>query len=358
MHEAREVVLVTCALETGRNAHITMRGNMSQSYHKDSNFASNNLPMSQAESHIFNTIFATYYGVHEAILIAHFQHWVNYNKRLGQNFKDGRTWTYQTRKEIAAWFPYFTEKQVRAITNSLEKQGVLIKGNYNKKGFDKTIWYAFENEEIFTIAHLGKGAAQMGNPSAQMGKPIPDTKTYTKPDTKEHICPTGGNASSLDDLGHAEFIPVLRGKAKQEYEGLAIEQKDAFKFLMNVPPAHNDDQRFNPVTALNIVRCKTKHEIRKAIMVYKQRLERGEHPKSMGSYLKDIIEKGYEPVPVHAGLNKDTWEKKKGSFPPGCYQESRDGVLFTRLDKDVSWRMSPEIFNEQLNRIRQQLKEL
>lgn len=142
----------------------------------------NELPTSQADGHTFNTAFATLYGVHEAILINHFQHWINHNKRMGRNFIDGRTWTYQTRKEIAAWFPYFSEKQVRAITDNLEKKGVLRKRKFNNKGFDKTIWYAFENEEIFTIAHLGKSSAQTGKCIAQMGKPIPDTKPDTKPD--------------------------------------------------------------------------------------------------------------------------------------------------------------------------------
>lgn len=131
-------------------------------------------------SHAFNVDLAIKYGVEEAILITHFQFWIRLNKRLGRNFIEERTWTYQTRDEIAAHFPYFTYKQVRRITDRLVKLGVLMKGNFNKAAMDKTIWYAFVNEEMFTIAQMGNSTAQMGNPLDQMGRAIPDTIT---PDT-------------------------------------------------------------------------------------------------------------------------------------------------------------------------------
>jgi hypothetical protein len=142
--------------------------------------------MSKSTHHSFDIQLATEYGIEEAIIIHHFQHWINHNKTLGKNFINGRTWSYQTRKEIAAWFPYLTEKQVRTITDNLEEKGVLIKGNFNKKGFDKTIWYAFKNEKMFTIAQTGNGAAQTG-------KPIPDTKTDTK--TKEEVVSKKGTTT-------------------------------------------------------------------------------------------------------------------------------------------------------------------
>jgi hypothetical protein len=129
--------------------------------------------MSKSTHHSFDTELASEYGVHGAIIIHHFQHWINHNKQLGRNFIDGRTWSYQTQKEIAAWFPYMTTKQVRTTIDNLVAKGVLRKGNYNKGSFDKTLWYSFENEEMFTIA-------QMGNGCAQMGTPIPDTIPNTK----------------------------------------------------------------------------------------------------------------------------------------------------------------------------------
>lgn len=156
----------------------------------------------QHHNHAFNPIYATAYGVPEAILIAHFQFWINSNLVQGINRIEGRTWTYQTRKQLASHYSYFTEKQVRRAIDSLVKQGVLVKGNFNKKGFDQTNWYAFKNEELFTVAQMGHSqkkktkstakkdtkksekhseikksvtSAQKGQWSAQKGQPIPDT---------------------------------------------------------------------------------------------------------------------------------------------------------------------------------------
>lgn len=135
--------------------------------------------------HSFNPSFAAKYGVNEAILIAHFQYWINHNKRLGRNEKDGKTWTYQTRKEIAAHFSYWSEDQVRRITDSLVEKGVLVKGDYNKKKMDKTIWYAFANEEMFTIGKSAKSSGKSASRSGESAKAIPHTIPNTKTDKKE-----------------------------------------------------------------------------------------------------------------------------------------------------------------------------
>jgi hypothetical protein len=44
--------------------------------------------------HSFNVHYAEKYGVHEAILIHHFQHWIEHNQRLNKNYHEERTWSY------------------------------------------------------------------------------------------------------------------------------------------------------------------------------------------------------------------------------------------------------------------------
>jgi len=139
--------------------------------------------------HSFDTALATQYGVQEAILIHHFQHWVGVNKRLKRNFREGRTWTYQTLDEIAAHFPYMSKDQIRDTIEKLcagksrysdkepSFEPILIKGNFNKTAFDKTTWYAFKNEKMFTKW----GFPQMEDLDSPNGEcenpiPIPDTK--------------------------------------------------------------------------------------------------------------------------------------------------------------------------------------
>jgi len=149
----------------------------------------------------FDIEFAKKYGVDEAIMIKSFQYWIRLNKANKSNYHDGRFWTYNTTKALAELFPFWSEKQVRAILSSLLIKDILIKGNYNKLGFDRTIWYAFKDEKTFIDAHSTKWANatdQMGkskipngqmeftkwaNATDQMGGTIPVTNTYTNTDT-------------------------------------------------------------------------------------------------------------------------------------------------------------------------------
>ena len=52
----------------------------------------------------FSVEHAEKYGLNEAIMIHHFQHWIEYNRTMKRNLIEGRTWTYQTQEEIAEAF--------------------------------------------------------------------------------------------------------------------------------------------------------------------------------------------------------------------------------------------------------------
>lgn len=132
-------------------------------------------------SHSFSVELAELYGIECAILINHFQFWIEQNKSTGKNFHDGRTWMYQSQKDIAAIYPYWSEDVVFKTIKKLEDFKVIIKGNYNKTSFDKTTWYAFENEKMFTKpSNDGIDRVNRRNQSRQPTEPIPDTNTYTK----------------------------------------------------------------------------------------------------------------------------------------------------------------------------------
>jgi hypothetical protein len=97
----------------------------------------------------FNIEFAKRYGVDEAIMVKSFQFWIRLNKANKTNYHDLRYWTYNTNKSLTEYYPFWTEKQVRRIIESLVDKEILIKGNYNKIAYDRTIWYAFMNEDLY-----------------------------------------------------------------------------------------------------------------------------------------------------------------------------------------------------------------
>jgi hypothetical protein len=132
----------------------------------------------KTETHSFDIHLAEKYSVEEAILIKHFAHWIGVNRRLNRNFHDGRWWTYQTIEEIAAHFPYWSWDQVKRLLIKLVDKKVLLKGNFNKTSFDRTVWYAFNDESPTPQAISPNGKDDIATP-------IPDTKPDTKPIEKE-----------------------------------------------------------------------------------------------------------------------------------------------------------------------------
>lgn len=135
--------------------------------------------------HSFDIHLAEKYGVHEAILIHHFQYWISFNQKMKRNFLEERTWTYQTRAEILAHFPYMTDKMLRGALTRLEKQGVIIKGNFNKSRFDSTTWFAFQDESMFLNKCLRYD--KRANGKLQKGQAIPDPIPH--PPEEERVSP-------------------------------------------------------------------------------------------------------------------------------------------------------------------------
>lgn len=99
-------------------------------------------------SHSFDTGVANHLGVNAAIVLNHIMYWLRINKKKGENQNEGRTWTFETNKEIADYFGYLTEKQVRNAIDVLVENGLLIKGHFHKNHFNRTNWYAVHDESL------------------------------------------------------------------------------------------------------------------------------------------------------------------------------------------------------------------
>ena len=127
--------------------------------------------------HSFNPDIAEKVGVNAAVIYQNFLFWTEKNHANGRHCYDGHAWTYNSRKAFVELFPYLSEKQIRTAIDKLVDAGLVIRGNYNKRGFDKTVWYAltasaeWENRDsIEGPDDLPSGA----NPLAANGQPIPE----------------------------------------------------------------------------------------------------------------------------------------------------------------------------------------
>src|SRR5690606_23111234 len=145
--------------------------------------------------HSFDPYLAREYGLEEAILIQHFQFWIQLNIEKNKNFHDGRYWTYQTHEDISAHFPYLSKDQVNRTLRNLVEKKVIVKGNYNKTQFDRTSWYAFEDQENFLKlknklpnGEIAKSdLAKSPNGKSEIATPIPDTKKDIRRNNKKDV---------------------------------------------------------------------------------------------------------------------------------------------------------------------------
>ena len=88
------------------------------------------------------------FGYMEAVLLFHFMFWIDFNRKKKQHFHDDKYWTYSSISTLhKSYFPFFSEGQIRRAIDSLFKQNIIIKGNYNKLKYDKTTWYALTDED-------------------------------------------------------------------------------------------------------------------------------------------------------------------------------------------------------------------
>ena len=86
------------------------------------------------------------FGLNEAIVLQQLNYWLN-----GKSAKliNGRKWIYNSYKQ---WqednFPFWSLATVRRAIENCEKKGLIITGNFNKAGFDKTKWYSIDYDMI------------------------------------------------------------------------------------------------------------------------------------------------------------------------------------------------------------------
>lgn len=119
-----------------------------------------------------------------AIVLQQIQYWLNENEKHGRNFYDGRYWTYNS---IAEWregnFPWLSESTIKRIMKKLRSLGVVIVGNYNKVGFDKTNWYSIDYDALNQFIASGQTDTTIGSiwhdEEASLTLPIPETTTET-----------------------------------------------------------------------------------------------------------------------------------------------------------------------------------
>lgn len=132
--------------------------------------------------HSFDVNIAKRYGIQEAVLFNHLYFWIEKNKANNKHYYDGYYWTYSSKKAFTELFPYLTERQVDYALKKLLDNGLVVRGNYNKSGYDRTLWYAITKKGYSILQNCQMEGTNLSNPINNNVGPIPDSNTDIKTD--------------------------------------------------------------------------------------------------------------------------------------------------------------------------------
>ena len=147
--------------------------------------------------HFFDVVIAKEVGVIPAVLYSHIAFWVGKNHADGKHYHDCKYWTYMSIRGFSNYFPYLTERQIETALRKLKKANLIVTGNYNKAGYDRTTWYSVTNKAIsisqngeIHSTETGESISQkceiettnLWNRNHENVPPIPDIEPNIKPD--------------------------------------------------------------------------------------------------------------------------------------------------------------------------------
>ena len=184
------------------------------------------------DTHSFGIDIATEYGIEEALLLGYVYHWVCRNQEKGTNFHDGKYWTFDSRRALAKKFPYMSEHKIYRILSKLIKQGLILTGNFNKLGKDRTTWYTLSdkglslfNGDFSIVQNEPTHCAELHNPLCENAQPIVQNCTSHCAELHNPLCE---NAQPLPIQYTNSILPIQttnRDNIKQTQNAKMVNQK-------------------------------------------------------------------------------------------------------------------------------------
>jgi hypothetical protein len=156
-------------------------------------------------------------GLNESLVLQQLHYWLQKSNQK----RDGFYWVYNTYKEWNQQFPFWSLNTIRRAIANLEKNGVIVSGNYNDLKIDKTKWYRIDYERVIGMS---SPCAQNGQSSCpdwtdelpKLDKPLPEITTDISSSSKKaHARESGGMptpglqddpANKTGEIPHTQLI--------------------------------------------------------------------------------------------------------------------------------------------------------
>jgi DnaD/phage-associated family protein len=134
-------------------------------------------------------------GLNEAIILQQLNYWI----QISKHEHEGRKWVYNTYEDWQMQFPFWSISTIRRAISKLEKEGLLIAGNFNRSHIDKTKWYSIDFEVLEglnspsvqneqSIDHNEQSScSERADELVNLNKAIPESTSESSSDIKKEV---------------------------------------------------------------------------------------------------------------------------------------------------------------------------
>ncbi|MBA7609234.1 hypothetical protein ES703_16422 [subsurface metagenome] len=168
-----------------------------------------------------NPALAEEIGLNESIIYLQLEFWISISDKEYQ----GKIWTYQSLRSFQKVFRFLSRDTINRAIKSLEKQKLIKIGNFNKKKYDNTRWFAIDYKGVdriksLTVSQIQGGLSHSATGLSQNATTIPETT----PDIEKELAPAK-NESLRKELEKLNFSGPEIEKLLETYTPEQIRNK-------------------------------------------------------------------------------------------------------------------------------------
>lgn len=296
---------------------------------------------------IFDARIAEKYSLEEAIIISHIYGWIKHNATNDMNYHDGRYWTYNSLTAFAKQFPFWSESKVKRILIDLaggtdkkdvkpKHEPLIMKQNFNKSPFDRTVWYSFTDKFFMYLKELGY-------------------ETYTDFPQKE----TPFSADDQIDIPQADDHIPPADKQYQQYNNTTNNTNNNVTSTIVDVPQSGDEGKEEEILEAEVIEAEAKNK-KKYTVTHRCRL-------AFEQYYLQFKGEEYYYAAKDANAVKQLLDKIKTKMPKED-KNNEDAIAFNfdafiqailnsgRVEKWIIDNFSLPVINSKFNEIYSQLK--
>ncbi|WP_052712133.1 DnaD domain-containing protein [Domibacillus indicus] len=173
-------------------------------------------------------------GLNEAVILQQIHYWILKRKHV----IEGKSWVYNTYEDWQKQFPFWSAATIARTLQRLEKQGLILTGNFNTMAFDKTKWYTICYGAMTQFG--GMIQAEVAVEAAGLPAPIPE-KNEQKNNKQKNI----NREAFLSECLHFEQS-LGTDKVEEAWEIAAAKGITAWAYVRKILMNWEKDQQGRP----------------------------------------------------------------------------------------------------------------